>query len=104
MFMSYSEAEVKAAELATERVTVLMTAAEKQALEAKAKTLGVSVGEFVRRSVETFDPETEEDLKQLAALAAELDRSNREAAAALDRALASIETTRAQLDRRSDAA
>jgi hypothetical protein len=95
---------MKAAELATERVTILMTPGEKLALETKAKALGVSAGEFVRRSVESFDPEATEDLKQLAALAAELDRSNREAAAALDQALASVEATRAQLDRRSDAA
>lgn len=91
-------------DLATERVTVLMTPGEKSALESKAREAGVSTGEFVRRSVESFDPEAAEDLIQLAALAAELDRSNREASAALDRALASIEATRAQLDRRSDAA
>jgi hypothetical protein len=39
-------------------------------------------------------------MAQLTALAAELGRSNREAAAALDRALASIAATRAQLESR----
>ena len=90
-------------QLATERVTVLMTPVEKAALEAKAKGAGVSVGEFVRRSVDSFDPEEAAELVQLAALAAELQRSNNEASAALDRALASIEKTRTQLDRRSAA-
>jgi outer membrane protein TolC len=37
---------------------------------------------------------------QLAKLAEELGRSNREADVALDRALASLKATRAQLDRR----
>jgi hypothetical protein len=94
---------MSSSQLATERVTVLMTSVEKAALEAKAKGAGVSVGEFVRRSVDSFDPEEAAELVQLAALAAELERSNNEASAALDRALASIEKTRAQLDRRSAA-
>ena len=88
------------AELANERVTVLMTPSEKSALEAKAQEAGLSVGAFVRRSVAWFDPEQVSDLAQLAALASELERSNREASAALDRALASIDATRAQLDGR----
>jgi hypothetical protein len=83
---------------ATERVTTLMTPAEKAALEAKAKGAGVSVGEFVRRSVEAFDPDQATSLAQLAAVAAELTRSNQAAAQALDQALANIEATRAQLD------
>ena len=82
---------------ATERVTTLMTPTEKSALEAKARRAGVSVGEFVRRSVESYDPEEALALAQLAALAAELSRSNRDASEALDRALASVEATRAQL-------
>lgn len=89
--------------LATERVTVLMTPGEKSALEAKAKGAGVSVGEFVRRSVDAFDPDAAAEVEQLAALAAELQRSNREAAAALDRALASVAATRKQLDHRDAA-
>ncbi len=73
-------------ELATERVTVLMTRTVKTALVAKAKDAGVSVGEFVRRSVDSFDPEEAAKLVQLAALATALERSNSEASAALDRA------------------
>ncbi|MEA1650321.1 hypothetical protein UAJ10_15040 [Nitrospirillum sp. BR 11164] len=84
-------------ELATERVTTLMTPSEKANLEAKARKVGVSVGEFVRRSVDAFDPEEATLLNQLAALVAELDRSNLDAAAALDKALADIELTRQQL-------
>jgi len=90
-----------ATETASERVTTLMTSREKTALEEKARRAGVSVGEFVRRSVDAFDPEEAADLVQLAALAGELERSNREASAALDRALNSIEITRKQLDRQA---
>ncbi len=92
-----------AANLATERVTVLMTAAEKAALDAKARTADVSVGEFVRRSVSSYDPAEARQLAELAAWAKELDHSNREASEALDRALASIAETRKQLDAKTAA-
>lgn len=82
---------------ATERVTFLMTPDEKSALLAKARRTGVSIGEYVRRSVDSFDPDEDAELAQLAALAAELQRSNAEASAALDRALASVEESRAQI-------
>jgi hypothetical protein len=82
---------------ATERVTTLMNPAEKAALEAKAKQAGVSVGEFVRRAVDCFDPEEAAALAELSALADQLKRSNRDASDALDRALASVELTRKQL-------
>jgi hypothetical protein len=84
--------------LATERVTTLMTVPEKSALEKKARKAGVSVGEFVRRSVDFYDPDEVAALAQLAELAQELSRSNREAVAALDQALASVAATRAQLE------
>jgi hypothetical protein len=83
-------------ELATKRVTTLMTAREKSKLEAKARRAGMSVGDFVRRSVESYDPEEAAELAELAALSAELERSNRKAAAALDRALESLAATRSQ--------
>ncbi|NYZ17167.1 hypothetical protein HL658_31875 [Azospirillum sp. RWY-5-1] len=86
-------------ETATERVITLMTPTEKATLEQKARQAGVSVGEFVRRSVDAYDPEEAALLAELEALAVELKRSNDEASSALDRALASIAETRAQLDR-----
>jgi hypothetical protein len=86
---------------ASERVTTLMTPNEKSALEAKARQAGISVGEYVRRSVASYDPEEAAALAQLAALAAELTRSNREASEALDRALAGIALTRRQFDERT---
>jgi hypothetical protein len=74
-----------------------MNPSEKAALEAKAKQAGVSVGEFVRRAVDCFDPEQAASLAELSALADQLARSNRDASESLDRALASVELTRRQL-------
>ncbi|MDB5396738.1 MAG: hypothetical protein JWM91_4244 [Rhodospirillales bacterium] len=51
--------------LATERITTLMTVPEKSALEKKARKAGVSVGEFVRRSVDFYDPDEVADWRNL---------------------------------------
>ncbi len=61
------------------------------------------VGEFIRWAVDAYDPDEMKSLAQLAAIAAELKRSNRKRAAALDRALASVEITFAQLNHPSAA-
>ncbi|MDR3514511.1 MAG: hypothetical protein P4M00_01755 [Azospirillaceae bacterium] len=74
-----------------------MTPTEKSTLEAKARRAGISVGEFVRRSVECYDPDEAANIAQLTALADQLRQSNRDASDALDRALASVAVTRAQL-------
>ena len=77
---------------ATERVVVLMTRAEKRAMEAKAKRMGASAAELVRRSVEAFDPaaETEEVTALLEVLAA----SHKSTLATLARAERELAATR----------
>jgi len=77
-----------------------MTPAEKDNLETKAKVAGLSVGEFVRRSVDAFDAQEMRELEQLAVLAREFRLSLERASAAVDRANAKIEKTRAGLSRR----
>ena len=74
----------------TERMTVLVTPAQKQAIAAKAKKLNVSAGEVVRRAVESYRHNDEELV--LNALADELDRAVKEARHALKDAL--VETRR----------
>ena len=84
---------------ASQRVVTLMTPAEKTMLEAKARRAGVSIGEFVRRSVDVYDPEEVRDLDQLAELAAEFKRRTEAALASVDRARADVELTLQHLRR-----
>ena len=47
---------------------VLMSPEERASLDAKARTLGVSAGEVVRRAVQAFELGTEEEAAELRAL------------------------------------
>jgi len=70
---------------ATERVVVLMSPAEKAALDAKAARAGpVSVGELIRRAVEAYDADTESDAAELRALLSVLATTHDETLRRLD--------------------
>jgi hypothetical protein len=75
---------------ATERVVVLMSPAEKRALEAKAKRLGASIAQLVRRSVDAYEPQSEE----IATLLETLKASHRVTLAALAKAEREVALTR----------
>ena len=53
---------------ASARLMVLMSPEERAALDAKARTLGVSAGEVVRRAVQAFELGTEEEAAELRSL------------------------------------
>src|SRR5438105_4466475 len=53
---------------ASARLMVLMSPEERAALDAKARTLGVSAGEIVRRAVHAFELGTEEEAAELRGL------------------------------------
>lgn len=53
---------------ATARLMVLMSPAERAALDAKARALGVSAGEVVRRAVQAFELGSEAEAAELRAL------------------------------------
>jgi len=53
---------------ASARLMVLMSPEERAALNAKARALGVSAGEVVRRAVQAFELGTEEAAAELRAL------------------------------------
>jgi ferritin-like metal-binding protein YciE len=89
-----------AREPVTERVITLMTPTEKLLLEKKARDTGISVGEFVRRSVDAYDPEEAREIEKLVALAAEVKQATERASAALDKALANAALTFEQLEKR----
>ena len=50
------------------RVVTLMSQQAKADLKAKAQAAGMSVGEFVRRAVEAYDPEEARQIREIAAL------------------------------------
>lgn len=50
------------------RLMVLMSPDERAALDAKARALGVSAGEVVRRAVQAFELGTQEEAAELRAL------------------------------------
>lgn len=90
-------------EALTARVVTLMTPAEKDNLESKAKGAGLSVGELVRRSVDAYDPLEIQQLEQLAELAREFRLGAERASRAVDRANAKIEETLSSLSSRKQA-
>lgn len=54
---------------ATERVVVLMSPAEKAALDAKAASAGaISAGELIRRAVEAYDEQAQAEAEELKGL------------------------------------
>ena len=53
---------------ASARLMVLMSPEERALLNTKARTLGVSAGEVVRRAVQAFELGTEEEAAELRAL------------------------------------
>jgi hypothetical protein len=54
--------------VASARLMVLMSPEERALLNVKARTLGVSAGEVVRRAVQAFELGTEEEAAELRAL------------------------------------
>jgi hypothetical protein len=86
-------------EAVTERVITLMTPSEKARLETKARQAKISVGEFVRRSVDNYDPDEIQQLEQLADLARAFRESAERASAAVDRTRENIAETLRQLRR-----
>lgn len=91
-----------ARELARERVVTLMTPTEKLDSKSKAKDAGLSVGEFVRRSVDAFDAEEMRQLEELAILAREFRLGMERASIPIDRTNSKIEKALAELSARRD--
>ena len=75
----------------TERLVILVTPEQKQAIMARAKSLNMSAGEIIRRSVEDYRPNEEEAV--LTALADELERSAKQTRKALAAARGELRQT-----------
>jgi len=79
---------------ATERIPVLVSRAEKAALAKKAKAARLTMGEYLRRAADAYDPLAEE--AHLEILIERIHESTAAASQALDKALAQC----AESDRR----
>lgn len=80
---------------ATERIPVLMTKAQKAALARKAKAAHLTMGEFLRRAGDAYDPQ--EDPALLAGLIDQVLKSTAEATRAIDEALRCVAESEARL-------
>ena len=89
------------------RMTILLTPAQKAAIQARAQTLGVSTGEMVRRAVESYGTAAKEPPSEseavLNALADELFAAAKEAKSALAAASRDVQTTVKQLAKSREA-
>jgi hypothetical protein len=80
---------------ATERIPVLVTKAQKQRLVAKAKEAGLTMGEYLRRAGEGYNPSEEEAL--LDGLLNQVVKSTLRAEKAMDEALAFVAASEKRL-------
>ena len=85
---------------ATARVVVLMTPAEKAALDAKAERAGrISSAELVRRAVDAYDLADQREAEELRAVLALFSATRAETLAQLDRTDGTLDATLAALGR-----
>lgn len=80
---------------ATERIPVLLTREQKARLARRAKALNLTMGEYVRRAAEAYDPEA--DTKALDSLIQRVRESAKQAERAIDEALASVSKSRKRI-------
>lgn len=89
----------------TERVTYLTNAEQKAALEAFARARGESVGAVLRDAVAEYMAQpSKQEMEELAAIVAEVTAAVPEMRASLRRSIATIEQSRAEIDRKMRAA
>jgi phosphate uptake regulator len=81
--------------VATERIVVQVTPAQKKAINSTAKRLGLNVSELMRQAVKGF--QTKSDNDDLEALIERVNLSSKEASDALDDALAFVRKSNKRL-------
>jgi len=80
---------------ATERIPVLLTREQKARLARRAKAANLTMGEYVRRAAEAYDPEA--DNKALEGLIQRVRESAEQAGRAMDEALANVSKSRKRI-------
>jgi hypothetical protein len=83
---------------ATERIPILVTKADKAKFVRKAKAHGLSISEFARKAMSSFEPANDNELEPLLAMIAQIRRGTDEADAAIGKALAYCATSEARLN------
>lgn len=83
--------------VATERIPILVSKADKAKFTKKAKAVGLSMSEFARIAMDKFDPAGEDEEKALEALLEQVKRGTVESEKILDRALAFCAESNARL-------
>ena len=81
----------------SERIPVLLTAAEKGRIVKMSKAAGLSMGEFMRRAAATFRPS--EDDKMLEGMITQMNKASAQASAAIDDALEFVEASNKRIAR-----
>lgn len=76
----------------SERITILVTAAEKAQISRRAKAMNIPTSELLRRAFADYDPDT--DSEELEALADEFERVVQTTEAKLDNALSKLSKMR----------
>ncbi|RJQ48843.1 MAG: hypothetical protein C4528_01840 [Gammaproteobacteria bacterium] len=82
---------------ATERLTVLVTKAQKAQIAKQAKNGNLTMGEFVRRAAQAYRPDEDDTL--LEGLLDQVKKTTQEATAAIDSALAYVAESNARIER-----
>lgn len=82
---------------ATERVPVLMTPEEKNLVVSRAKKIGITTGEYMRRAAEGYQPD--KDTQALEAMINEMNRASENAEQAIDDALEFIKKSNGRIAR-----
>ena len=80
----------------SERVPVLMSAAEKKRISKEAQRAGVSIGEYLRRAAAAFSPDDENEA--LDGLLRQVEKSTAAANAAMERTLARVDASNRRIE------
>lgn len=81
----------------TDRLTLLITPADKAAIAARADALGLPVSEFVRRASAAYDPDEEDARAELQAFMPEFRETVDEIHATFERMIARLDDTERRL-------
>jgi hypothetical protein len=81
----------------SERISVLLTAADKRRIAKRSRAAGISMGEFIRRAAAAYRPAIDDNV--LDAMLDRMNKSTARASASVDRTLAYIAASEKRIAR-----